>query len=217
MAGKRPTRPQLRSRRRALNSYLLSTESSYADLAKKFGVREDTVKKFLGQDTKRIRSSYNSSPGYQKLYNAAARNNHTSDLRKSAKKEGKRFVEIPVRQAGELPPQYVTMRRKAYTASKKSEKAERFQYFQRARQLREYSRNIERDYEAWHTKREAKALDFQRLSFEKNRPVGLYQFLDTYPDEEEIEEYIDDVVEIYSLSEQHGEALSGRILSYLGG
>jgi hypothetical protein len=215
MAGKRPTRPQIRSRRRALNSYLLSTESSYADLAKKFGVKEQTVKNFLGKDVKSVRSSYNSSPGYRKLYNAAAKNNHTSDLRQEAKREGHKYFEMPPAKRTYRPPQVVNMRRRAFTEPRKN-KAERAALFARASKMQEYARNVERDYGSVFTRRERLALNFQAESFRKNRPTRLYEFLATNPDEEEIEEYMNDVEEIYNLNETGMEALNARIAGYLG-
>lgn len=209
MTGKRPTRSQLRSRRRLLNSYLLSTENSYKDTAHRLGVREDTLKNFLGKDIKSVRTSYNSSSGYRKIYEAATRKN----LKAEAKSQGKRYVELPVMKRAYIPPEVVMRRRSAYNAPKEQQRA----LFEQARQMQEYSRNVERDYGARISRREQAAMKFQQISFQKGRPRGLYEFLDTNPSEDEIVEYMDDVSEAYDLTAQQQEAFSGRIAAYLGG
>lgn len=215
MAGKRPTRPQLRSRRRALNSYLLSTESSYSDLAKQFGVRESTVRNFLGKSTKQVRTSYNSSPGYQKLYNAAARNTHTSDLRKLARQQKERYVPIPPVKREYHAPQVVTYRREAASLPK-SEREHAAELFRRATRLQQYTRNVERDYAAVVSRRESQKMDFQQRSFNAGRPIGLQDFLDTDPSKEDIANYIDDVITSYKLNDAQAEAVSERFATILG-
>lgn len=214
MAGKRPTRPQIRSRRRALNSYLLSTESSYGDLAKKLGVRETTLRKFLISDAKTVRSHYTRSEGFQKVYNAAAKN-HTSDLNKLAKEQGVRYRPIPTNRLREYPARVVRLRTEARTLPK-SERPHARELFRRISRMQEYHRNIERDYGVAVNRKEKKAIDFQTLQQEKGRPRSLYEFLDTDPDEYEIEEYADDICEIYNLDASHCEAVHERIARYLG-
>ena len=214
MAGKRPTRPQIRSRRRALNSYLLSTESSYGDLAKKLGVREDTLRKFLTSDTKKVRSNYTRSKGFQTVYNAAAKN-HTSDLRKLAKEQGIRYSEIPTNRIRERPARIVKLRTIARTLPK-GERVQQRELLRRVSRMVEYHRNIERDYGAAMNRRERRAIEFQAMQQEKGRPRSLYEFLDTEPDEYEIEEYADDICEIYNLDASHCEAVHERIAHYLG-
>lgn len=230
MAGKRPTRPQLRARRRALNSYLVSTESSYADLAAHFGVKESTVRKFLEQDTKSVRTRYNSTPGFQKLYNSAAKNSHTSDLRKLAKSRGDRFTQIPALRyastygpnkpvTGYTPGRVKQLRREIATTPR-AERKRIPELGRRAGRLMEYTRNVERDYverDYWSyvKPKERAALDFQKVSFNKHRPRGLYDFLDSGPSEEEIEEYADDVIEIYHLNDEQAAGFSARIQRYL--
>jgi hypothetical protein len=194
---------------------MLSTESSYAAIAKQFGVKETTVIDFLTKDIKAVRTSYNSSPGYRKLYNAAAKN-HNKDLKTLAKQQGKEYFEIPILERGFRPPQYFHYRREAYKVSRRN-RAQRAELFAKAARTREPVRNVERDYEAAIGRKEAKAVLFQLNQARKHKPVRLYDFLEVASNEEEIQEYVNDVVEIYKLTEDKQEEIWEYIEDYFGG
>lgn len=212
MAGNRPTRPQLRSRRRAINSYLLSTRSSYSDVASHFGVSEKSVRDFLNRDTKYVRAHYSQKPAFQKLYNTAAGYRHATDLRKLAKSHGKQFDFIPLQQY--YAPYAGSERRLAQRLRVGSK--ERTEALIRAKTYQGYVRAVEADYNIRVRPRERQRIAFFRLQSEKGNPASLYDFIASEPDEGEIDDYINDVIEVYNLSGRAEEGFIARINALIG-
>jgi hypothetical protein len=71
MASKRPSSPSIKARQRNIIEGMATRDLTYTQAAKEFGVTRRQLKKFT--TTKNLRSNYNRSPAYAKLYREGER------------------------------------------------------------------------------------------------------------------------------------------------
>jgi hypothetical protein len=71
MASKRPSKVSIKARQRNIIEGMATRDLTYKQAAKEFGVTRQQLKKFVG--TKNLRSNYNRSPAYAKLYREGER------------------------------------------------------------------------------------------------------------------------------------------------
>jgi hypothetical protein len=71
MASKRPSSPSIKARQRNIIEGMATRDITRTQAAKEFGVTRQQLSKFIG--TKNLRSNYNRSPAYAKLYREGER------------------------------------------------------------------------------------------------------------------------------------------------
>ena len=71
MASKRPSSPSIKARQRNIIEGMATRDLTYTQAAKEFGVTRQQIKRFTS--TKNLRSNYNRSPAYAKLYREGER------------------------------------------------------------------------------------------------------------------------------------------------
>ena len=73
MASKRPSYVSIRARQRNIIEGMGTRDLTYAQAAKEFGVTRPELKRFVETKPTKLRSNYNRSPGYSKLYREGER------------------------------------------------------------------------------------------------------------------------------------------------
>ena len=73
MARQRPSYPSIRVRQRNIIEGLGTTDLRYAQAAKRFGVTPRELQHFVETKPRNLRSNFNRSPAYRKLYEEGAR------------------------------------------------------------------------------------------------------------------------------------------------
>ena len=81
MASKRPSYVSIRARQRNIIEGMGTRDLTYAQAAKEFGVTRQELKRFVETKPTKLRSSYNRSPGYAKLYREGERGEVRSTLK----------------------------------------------------------------------------------------------------------------------------------------
>jgi len=106
MASKRPSYVSIRARQRNIIEGLGTRDLTYGQAAKEFGVTRQQFKKFVESKPKNLRSSYNRSPAYQKLYREGERKETRRVLgARKGIKHYKKFADIPQRGVTYTPQQ----------------------------------------------------------------------------------------------------------------
>lgn len=94
MVRKRPSYVSIRTRKVKLLKYMGTTGKSEAQTAKEFGVSKEQLKRFITQDPKSARRSYNRSPAQRKLYSEISQTSTRPTYRAGSRVEKLRGVKL---------------------------------------------------------------------------------------------------------------------------